>query len=298
MRNCGIRDVVNQNNGMILQAGFKGDIYGNTIIRTANQGGVGLLYQGSLGSRIYNNVVSVMSQTPFSASVNSARSNPGTFLYVQQNTFVGLGVRGLNTFFQAPGPVPTTQIIENNVITWVGTVGQTWECLVLSPAATSPTSSNVCFRNAKEDPSWAFVNAALFDYHLQPTSTLRNAGVDTGIATDFDGTPRVAPFDIGAFEYSAATTAGGSGSTAAPTTTTAGGSGSTAAPATTGPLTSARSTTVSTSSARPVTTAAAGASTTTRVIQATTTPTGGSTAVLRSSFLFAITLLLIAILLQ
>jgi hypothetical protein len=107
----GALNVANQNNGMILEAGFKGDVFGNTIISTADGSGISLLYQGSLGSKIYNNVVWSRNRTPFSASINSARTNPGTTFAVLHNTFIGNGVRGLNTFFKAPAPIPTQGLI-------------------------------------------------------------------------------------------------------------------------------------------------------------------------------------------
>jgi hypothetical protein len=39
------------------------------------------------------------------------------------------------------------------------------------------------------------------DLHLRSGSPAINSGVDVGIATDFDGNPRVGAPDIGAFEY-------------------------------------------------------------------------------------------------
>jgi hypothetical protein len=43
---------------MILQPGFKGDVFNNVIVTSLTGGtGVCLLYQGSLGSNIYNNVI-------------------------------------------------------------------------------------------------------------------------------------------------------------------------------------------------------------------------------------------------
>lgn len=47
-----------------------------------------------------------------------------------------------------------------------------------------------------------FVNAATADYHLQSDSPAVNAGDSTlGIAVDYDKKLRVAPYDLGAFEY-------------------------------------------------------------------------------------------------
>ncbi len=137
-------NVVNQNNGIILQAGFKGDCFNNVIIQTRNGTGVCLLYQGSLGSNIFNNVIRapVGGQTGISASVSSVRTNPGTFLNIMHNTVISLGERGISVFFQAPGPVPNTQKIQNNVVTWRGSVAATWESISVNPT-TGASISNV-----------------------------------------------------------------------------------------------------------------------------------------------------------
>lgn len=116
-------NVASQNNGIILQAGFKGDVFNNVIVTSLTGGtGVCLLYQGSLGSSIFNNVIKAPSggQTGIAASVNSVRTNPGTFLNILHNTVMSLGDHGISTFFQAPGPIPTSQKVQNNVVTWKG----------------------------------------------------------------------------------------------------------------------------------------------------------------------------------
>jgi hypothetical protein len=59
--------------------------------------------------------------------------------------------------------------------------------------------------NAVQAASALFVNAAGGDFHLQAGSPCRDAGVDVGLTTDYDGMP--VPFgaapDMGAFEYGA-----------------------------------------------------------------------------------------------
>ena len=48
-----------------------------------------------------------------------------------------------------------------------------------------------------------FVNPAVGDYHLGPGSSAISAGMNAGVAADFEGTPRPigAGFDIGYDEY-------------------------------------------------------------------------------------------------
>jgi hypothetical protein len=55
--------------------------------------------------------------------------------------------------------------------------------------------------NVAADP--AFVNPDVFDFHLRAGSPAIDAGMNTGIAADFDGNarPQGAAFDLGAFEY-------------------------------------------------------------------------------------------------
>ncbi len=251
IEDSGFANVASQNNGIHLQAGFKGDAFGNTIVSTTDGDGVSLLYQGSFGSKIYNNVVWSRNRTPFSASVSSSRFNPGSTFAVLHNTFIGNGPRGLNTFFKDPGPIPT-QDIRNNVITWTGNPTVTWECLVVSPAA-AQNSKNVCFRNGV-DPLWNLANPSGFDFHVLAGSSLVGAGVAAGVAKDRDGVTRPAPPSIGAYELAVAAT------TAVPTTTRA---TTTAVPATT---TRATTTAVAATTTRPATTAAA----TTTAVAATT----------------------------
>lgn len=55
--------------------------------------------------------------------------------------------------------------------------------------------------NVTSDP--AFVNPGAFDFHLRAGSPAIDAGTNTGIPSDFDGTarPQGPAFDLGAFEY-------------------------------------------------------------------------------------------------
>lgn len=90
----------------------------------------------------------------------------------------------------------------------------------IEPSASKPliSGSNNLWFGAGAAPANAggknsdprFINPAGFDFHPQPGSPAIDAGMNTGISTDFDGRPRPqgAAFDIGAFEAAASANAG------------------------------------------------------------------------------------------
>jgi hypothetical protein len=117
--------------------------------------------------------------------MNSVRTNPGTFLNIVHNTVMTLGARGISTFFQAPAPIPASQKVQNNVVTWKGTVTATWESITISPTTGATISQNLVNRDGI-DAAWKFVDAANNNFRVLAGSTLINAGADVGIEWDAD----------------------------------------------------------------------------------------------------------------
>jgi hypothetical protein len=66
-----------------------------------------------------------------------------------------------------------------------------------TPAVGDGTVTSIT--NSYDDP--AFADPAVWDYHLTDGSLAIDAGVDAGVTTDIDGSPRLNDPDIGADEY-------------------------------------------------------------------------------------------------
>lgn len=129
-------------------------------------------------------------------------ANPGTSLFVVDNTFVNERPAG-GTFIFIDSGVSQPAIIRNNVFFGPGTV---------TTQASAILDSNL----TGTDP--LFVNAAGYDYHLRAGSRAIDAGADPGIGEGFALTPalqylhpacgegRMAAgrIDIGAYEFGAA----------------------------------------------------------------------------------------------
>jgi YD repeat-containing protein len=194
-------------------------ISGNT---GGNGGGIGGANDTS-GVRIIQNVI--IGNTGFTGG---GLEIDNTVLLVLSNTIAGNGAQGdgsafFGAFFTTTGPMT----VSNNLMiskTSQSALGcRTYDAVnppvfsfndVFSPGGLSYGS--MCIdqtgKNRNISADSLFVDAAVDNDHLQPTSPAINAGSNTVSAqlppTDFDGNPRIvnAIVDIGAYEYQGTTT--------------------------------------------------------------------------------------------
>jgi hypothetical protein len=127
--------------------------------------------------------------------------NPGTDLYVVNNSFVNQRVEG-GTFVYVSPVGPTPALIENNIF--------------FGPGTLTSQSSAVLMTNFVGDP--LFVNLGEFDYHLTASSPAIDAGAVPERANGFSLRPAyeyvhlacgerrlvVGSIDIGAYEFGGA----------------------------------------------------------------------------------------------
>ncbi len=139
----------------------------NTIL---NHGGfgTGAAILAQVGSQICNNVVYSVFSPAYAVETGGSG---GDTIYIWHNTF----------------DIPEARAIHN--LGGALSIGNN-----IGPS----TNGNLAFNSS------FFLNSANHDYHLVPASAPVNAGgtVPFQLANDFAGVARVAPFDIGAFEYS------------------------------------------------------------------------------------------------
>jgi hypothetical protein len=169
--------------------------------------------QGSV--RVTNNVVYRAGTGPAPsggesayACVNIGGSGLGT-AYVLNNTFYDCGARGNADSGGLAASTPVTAV--NNI--FYATSGESY--LTPNTSAAWLAGSNNLFYGAGAAPAPfqnpvtsdpLLVNPAGLDFHLQANSPAIDAGINSGVASDYDGTwrPQGAAYDIGAFEYSGA----------------------------------------------------------------------------------------------
>lgn len=182
-----------QINGIQLGAGTTGNWYSN-IIRNDLQRATGnaLIVFGQGEIAFFNNLLEHTGGVYLHNSIPA-----GTELTLLNNTFIKTRNRMIES-----ASSNVSAVIHNNV-------------MVHDPAITVPIkggsnlvhSHNLITTNVADVQ---FVNTSAGDYHLQATSPARNAGVDVSayLTTDLDGRPRNdGAFDIGAYEYGAASSA-------------------------------------------------------------------------------------------
>lgn len=97
----------------------------------------------------------------------------------------------------------TNTLISNHTVGIESIGGSVSEDYSLFSGVSAPYSGTITSGGHSITGTAAFVNPAADDYHLAPGSSAINAGVNAGIATDFEGTPRPIDggFDIGYDEY-------------------------------------------------------------------------------------------------
>ena len=141
--------------------------------------------------QVFNNTMydcGAMNQPGSSGGVENGGNNPN------------LSIQAVNNILDQPPGQPY-------IVSWIGNSYSTSD-----GGAAITGSNNLFFGNGpapggftaslNADPQ--FVDVADYDFHLLATSPARNAGVNTGLATDFDGNARVGIFDLGALAFEAA----------------------------------------------------------------------------------------------
>ena len=169
---------------------------------------------GSDGSTNILGTVHVFNNIIIGAGDPGLRVNdPNGTVIIENNVLYNNGTPGLNgsnsqLYLERAGVGKIT--FRNNIVYPV--VPQTY-VLIEAPAGDAAiVANNNLYFNAGQCPDFElgcihanpmFVNPAASDFHLQANSPAINAGANTGIVRDFEGTsrPQGAAYDIGVFEY-------------------------------------------------------------------------------------------------
>lgn len=150
---------------------------------------------------VYNNIV-------VGAGAEGLRVNdPQGTVIIQNNTFYGNGTA--QVYLEEAG---TGRVLLRDNIIYAGAGQAYYELESGQSDSTSFAASGNLVYNAGPCPPWdggcvnadpLFVNLPGGDYHLQTSSPAKEAGVSTGITSDFEGNarPQGAAIDIGAYEY-------------------------------------------------------------------------------------------------
>jgi len=159
-------------------------------------------------------------------NTNGGTGTEANYLYIYNNTFIN------NLSFPAQPnvaelPNPTYSVIENNIFydmhnATLDISGDTTGLVIdynlsYNSDGSQPVFGYYIAPHELNGVNPQFVNPAVNDYHLQPTSPVINAGITlSNVTNDYDGNsrPQGAGYDIGAYEY-----ASGGTPTSAPTPT-------------------------------------------------------------------------------
>ena len=165
--------------------------------------------RGAVGA--YNNVIQHVGTGPAPggvdasyACINAGGSGSGSVLLVN-NTLYDCGKRASADSGGIAASTPL--IVSNNIVNVVS--GETY--ITPNTSTSYLTGSNNLFFGVGSAPAAfsdslnldpLFVSATNSDFHLRSSSPASDAGTDTGVTTDYDGTPRPQgnAIDIGAFE--------------------------------------------------------------------------------------------------
>jgi hypothetical protein len=203
----------NVGGGMQIQPGpWSGVIVRNNIVARNdildNVGGI--LVSGGAGPitgvQIYNNLVyrNGVGGLP-SYGINVGNNTQGAKIW--NNTVYG--TNGYGIIMQIGSSAPTNTVVQNNI------AYQNSDGDIFNDGITSTVNTNLCgtagsgktFCGLIGNP--LFVNAAADDYHIQTGSPAINVGVNlsASFTTDFAGTTRTVPWDIGAYKAAGDVTA-------------------------------------------------------------------------------------------
>lgn len=199
-----------QMSGIIIGGGSKCDCYNNII---SDGKGTGILYFGSRGSKIFNNLIINPGKTFLPEEFNMRqhgiyiddRSYGMTGqLYIYNNTIISPKTNGI----AIAEDVNHLNYIKNNIIIDPGAFGT--DQVSFEQACINPFSTGIKIEKSHNflagQPEMAeFVDHQNYDYHLQQESPLIDAGIDlstNGISFDLEYRTRPIgeSFDIGAYE--------------------------------------------------------------------------------------------------
>lgn len=215
IKNVGLAGEMYQQQGLQVGGASVCEIWGNVLMDGPTNG---LFIFGTDDTHIYNNLIVGFGNSGI--YINDQGQDLAAEMRVAHNTVIDSGEWGIVAFGGLLGPGS----IRNNAVAGAGTapIGVGMEVMDIVEEG----------NQTSDDPgTFGFVDLAGRDFHLTPTSALRDAGVavpDLAIEDDLDGTPRDdGALDVGAYEYSEtpATTGETSTSEGDPTTGGTGGSG-------------------------------------------------------------------------
>ncbi len=193
----------NQGGDAVYLGGSATHLAGNRILRNATGAGLFVVYGKDIAPVIVNNVIAHSGER---AVVASGSNRYPLTLFLVHNTLVGEG-RGEGIYVGGYAGSVVTLTITNTIVTGFR-VGITSEV----PASSTIVADHVLFWANDDDGVRGtnpvdgdprFLYPAGDDYRLRAGSAAIDAGVDAGVAVDFEGDPRPrgsAP-DIGADEY-------------------------------------------------------------------------------------------------
>jgi hypothetical protein len=175
-----------QNNGVHCNPGTAADVHDNWI-KSGSGNGIGMFGLG--GNTVYNNIII----DPGASGIfcDDRYTIPGKGFVFINNTIIRPGTNGMRMYSDES----TGNVFLNNIV-----AAPSAAYVYLLNSSIDWTESNNRFAPTVAEVH--FIDAVNDDYHLSPDSPACGAGMDVssyGIVSDFDGQPRGAPFDVGAY---------------------------------------------------------------------------------------------------
>jgi hypothetical protein len=174
-------------------------INNNTIIGASGAGIQFYHTPGTVGAKVYNNVIDGKGAAAWGIVVRSSSN-----IEIYNNTVVGTNPNTIDRGADIDYAGSTTVTVKNNIVS-MGFLGSGATCdhnMFINGAAANCGTNNVTAS------SGGFVNASTADYHLTSASVAIDKGTTVPYATtdrDVISRPQGAAYDIGAYEYKAAT---------------------------------------------------------------------------------------------
>jgi hypothetical protein len=189
---CGILDVSSQNLGMQINPGTTGRIYNNYI-----EGGAhGIQVQGIGDNIIYNNIIINPKSDGIITTGATNALITGKGYHVENNLIINPSRYG----FYLLTPNNTGSTFRNNIV-----IGSIQTIRSTSSSINFVVSNNL---NNSDINYYKFKNYARKDFHYSFDSPMIDAGMNNGVAKDFDGVsrPQGLGYDIGPYEFTEITT--------------------------------------------------------------------------------------------